>query len=77
MFLPGGGFLHAAAFDLGAECILTRLYLEAFPWLERERPIHGICRLYEVVGLGWVYGFTRYEPLRRAADAVYAVRSRR
>ena len=30
-------------------------------------------RLYEVVGLGWVYAFTRYEPLRRAADAVYAV----
>lgn len=25
------------------------------------------------MGLGWVYGFTKYEPLRKAADAVYAV----
>jgi predicted DCC family thiol-disulfide oxidoreductase YuxK len=30
-------------------------------------------RLYEAVGLGWVYGFTKYEPLRKAADAVYGV----
>jgi hypothetical protein len=31
------------------------------------------CRLYDAVGLGWVYGFTKYEPLRKAADAVYGV----
>lgn len=31
------------------------------------------CRLYEAVGLGWIYAFTKYETLRRAADAVYAV----
>jgi len=30
-------------------------------------------RLYEAVGLGWVYGFTKIEPLRKAADAVYGV----
>ena len=35
--------------------------------------MHCPHRLYEAVGLGWVYGFTKYEPLRRAADAVYAV----
>ncbi len=33
-------------------------------------------RLYEEVGLGWVYGFTKYEALRKAADAVYAVWAR-
>jgi predicted DCC family thiol-disulfide oxidoreductase YuxK len=30
-------------------------------------------RLYGVVGLGWVYAFTRYEPLNRLANAVYGV----
>lgn len=33
-------------------------------------------RLYEVVGLGWVYGFTSIEPLRKAADALYDVWAR-
>ncbi|KAK6924889.1 DCC1-like thiol-disulfide oxidoreductase family [Dillenia turbinata] len=30
-------------------------------------------RLYEEVGLGWVYAFTKYEPLATIADAVYGV----
>lgn len=38
--------------------------------------IEVFARLYEAVGLGWVYGFTKYEPLRRAADAVYAIWAR-
>lgn len=30
-------------------------------------------RCYEAVGLGWVYAITKYEPVRKAADAVYGV----
>ncbi|GMH39947.1 hypothetical protein BSKO_07851 [Bryopsis sp. KO-2023] len=30
-------------------------------------------RCYEAVGLGWVYAVTKYEPIRKAADAVYGV----
>ncbi|KAK9810504.1 hypothetical protein WJX72_011884 [[Myrmecia] bisecta] len=30
-------------------------------------------RLYEAVGLGWVYAITKYEPVAKAADAVYGV----
>ena len=29
--------------------------------------------LYEAVGLGWVYAATKYEPVLKAANAVYAV----
>ncbi|KAK3030091.1 hypothetical protein RJ639_037639 [Escallonia herrerae] len=30
-------------------------------------------RLYEAVGLGWVYAITKYEPMAAIADAVYGV----
>lgn len=30
-------------------------------------------RLYEAVGLGWVYAVTKIEPIGRAADALYSV----
>ncbi|GER27100.1 PBng143 [Striga asiatica] len=30
-------------------------------------------RLYEVVGLGWVYAITKFEPIASMADAVYGV----
>lgn len=30
-------------------------------------------RCYEAVGLGWVYAATKFEPVRKAADAVYGV----
>lgn len=30
-------------------------------------------RLYEAVGLGWVYAITKYEPVMKAANAVYDV----
>lgn len=29
-------------------------------------------RLYEAVGLGWVYAITKYEPVEKVANAVYA-----
>lgn len=30
-------------------------------------------RCYEAVGLGWVYAATKYEPVRKAAEAAYEV----
>lgn len=30
-------------------------------------------RLYEVVGLGWVYAITKYEPVEKIANMVYGV----
>lgn len=43
---------------------------------EVVKNVNVFKRLYEAVGLGWVYGFTKYEPLRKAADAVYSVWAR-
>ena len=30
-------------------------------------------RLYDAVGLGWIYAATRYAPVERALNAVYGV----
>ncbi|XP_052181335.1 uncharacterized protein At5g50100, chloroplastic [Diospyros lotus] len=35
--------------------------------------IEAFRRLYEAVGLGWVYAITKYEPVASVADAVYGV----
>lgn len=35
--------------------------------------IAAFKRLYEEVGLGWVYAITKYKPIAIAADAIYAV----
>lgn len=35
--------------------------------------IEAFRRLYEAVGLGWVYAITKYEPVATIADAVYGV----
>ncbi|KAL6509605.1 hypothetical protein OROGR_022915 [Orobanche gracilis] len=37
------------------------------------RDVEAFRRLYEVVGLGWVYAITKYEPIASIADAVYGV----
>ncbi|CAH2070589.1 unnamed protein product [Thlaspi arvense] len=33
--------------------------------------LEAFRRLYEEVGLGWVYTITKYEPIGKVADAVY------
>ncbi|XP_010482316.1 PREDICTED: uncharacterized protein At5g50100, mitochondrial [Camelina sativa] len=35
--------------------------------------VEAFRRLYEEVGLGWVYSITKYEPIGKLADAVYDV----
>ncbi|KAK3035812.1 hypothetical protein RJ639_034628, partial [Escallonia herrerae] len=35
--------------------------------------VEAFRRLYEAVGLGWVYAITKYEPMATIADAVYGV----
>ncbi|KAG8638845.1 uncharacterized protein At5g50100, chloroplastic isoform X1 [Manihot esculenta] len=35
--------------------------------------VEAFRRLYEEVGLGWVYAITKYEPVASIADAVYGV----
>uniref|UniRef100_A0A3Q7FQ61 Thiol-disulfide oxidoreductase DCC n=2 Tax=Solanum lycopersicum TaxID=4081 RepID=A0A3Q7FQ61_SOLLC len=35
--------------------------------------VEAFRRLYEAVGLGWVYAITKYEPIATIADAVYGV----
>ncbi|KAH6758368.1 putative thiol-disulfide oxidoreductase DCC [Perilla frutescens var. frutescens] len=35
--------------------------------------IEAFRKLYEAVGLGWVYAITKYEPIASIADAVYGV----
>ncbi|XP_044481209.1 uncharacterized protein At5g50100, chloroplastic-like [Mangifera indica] len=35
--------------------------------------VEAFRRLYEQVGLGWVYAITKYEPIATIADAVYGV----
>ncbi|XAR50142.1 hypothetical protein NMG60_11004394 [Bertholletia excelsa] len=35
--------------------------------------IEAFRKLYEAVGLGWVYAITKYEPIATLADAVYGV----
>ncbi|KAI3430004.1 uncharacterized protein J3R85_008515, partial [Psidium guajava] len=35
--------------------------------------VEAFRRLYEQVGLGWVYAITKYEPIATVADAVYGV----
>ncbi|KAI4329570.1 hypothetical protein MLD38_027944 [Melastoma candidum] len=35
--------------------------------------VEAFRRLYEQVGLGWVYAITKYEPIASVADAVYGV----
>lgn len=37
------------------------------------RDVEVFRRLYEAVGLGWVYALTKHEPVLRAANAVYGV----
>jgi len=40
------------------------------------RDIEVFKRAYEAVGLGWVYYFTKVEPLRKAADVLYKIWAR-
>ncbi|KAF4390960.1 hypothetical protein CsatB_017894 [Cannabis sativa] len=35
--------------------------------------VEAFRKLYEEVGLGWVYAITKYEPIGKIADAVYGV----
>ncbi|KAI3761348.1 hypothetical protein L1987_51761 [Smallanthus sonchifolius] len=35
--------------------------------------VEAFRKLYEAVGLGWVYAITKYEPVATIADAVYGV----
>ncbi|KAG6633079.1 uncharacterized protein At5g50100, chloroplastic isoform X1 [Carya illinoinensis] len=35
--------------------------------------VDAFRRLYEQVGLGWVYAITKYEPIATVADAIYGV----
>ncbi|KAI7747394.1 hypothetical protein M8C21_002315 [Ambrosia artemisiifolia] len=35
--------------------------------------VEAFRKLYEAVGLGWVYAVTKYEPVATIADAVYGV----
>ncbi|EXB42070.1 hypothetical protein L484_006417 [Morus notabilis] len=35
--------------------------------------VEAFRKLYEQVGLGWVYAITKYEPIAKIADAVYSV----
>ncbi|KAJ7945913.1 Thiol-disulfide oxidoreductase DCC [Quillaja saponaria] len=35
--------------------------------------VEAFRRLYEQVGLGWVYAITKYKPIAKLADAVYGV----
>ncbi|ESW10109.1 hypothetical protein PHAVU_009G181400 [Phaseolus vulgaris] len=35
--------------------------------------VEAFRRLYEHVGLGWVYAITKYEPIAKIADSVYGV----
>lgn len=37
------------------------------------RDVEAFRRLYEEVGLGWVYAITNYEPIATIADSVYDV----
>ncbi|EPS58403.1 hypothetical protein M569_16411, partial [Genlisea aurea] len=37
------------------------------------KDVEAFRRLYEAVGLGWVYAITKYEPIATAADAIYGV----
>ncbi|EYU29936.1 hypothetical protein ABFS82_04G167300 [Erythranthe guttata] len=37
------------------------------------KDVEAFRKLYEVVGLGWVYAITKYEPVASIADAVYGV----
>eukprot|EP00262_Sarcandra_glabra_P014264 TRINITY_DN4131_c1_g1_i1.p1 TRINITY_DN4131_c1_g1~~TRINITY_DN4131_c1_g1_i1.p1 ORF type:complete len:212 (-),score=37.13 TRINITY_DN4131_c1_g1_i1:226-861(-) len=37
------------------------------------RDVEAFRRLYEEVGLGWVYAITKYEPIATIANAVYGV----
>ncbi|XP_022135551.1 uncharacterized protein At5g50100, mitochondrial [Momordica charantia] len=37
------------------------------------RDVEAFRRLYEQVGLGWVYAVTKYEPVATLADAIYGV----
>lgn len=51
------GFMLVIA-DLAIYCLLGRKFST------NQTGFHGCCsyRLYEAVGLGWVYGFTKYDP---------------
>ncbi|KAK7281861.1 hypothetical protein RIF29_10190 [Crotalaria pallida] len=35
--------------------------------------VEAFRRLYEEVGLGWVYAITKYEPIAKIADSIYGV----
>ncbi|KAG8378988.1 hypothetical protein BUALT_Bualt07G0041600 [Buddleja alternifolia] len=37
------------------------------------RDVEAFRKLYEVVGLGWVYAVTKYEPIASIADTIYGV----
>ncbi|KAH9613793.1 hypothetical protein KSS87_008526, partial [Heliosperma pusillum] len=37
------------------------------------KDVEAFRKLYEAVGLGWVYAITKYEPVASIAEAVYGV----
>ncbi|KAK9747952.1 hypothetical protein RND81_02G025900 [Saponaria officinalis] len=37
------------------------------------KDVEAFRKLYEAVGLGWIYAITKYEPVASIADAVYGV----
>lgn len=37
------------------------------------KDVEAFRKLYEAVGLGWVYAITKYEPIATIADSVYGV----
>ncbi|KAL2935971.1 hypothetical protein RDABS01_019089 [Bienertia sinuspersici] len=37
------------------------------------KDVEAFRKLYEAVGLGWIYAITKYEPIATVADAVYGV----
>ncbi|KAJ0989567.1 hypothetical protein J5N97_007923 [Dioscorea zingiberensis] len=37
------------------------------------RDVEAFRRLYEEVGLGWVYAITKYEPIQTIASAIYSI----
>ncbi|KAH7660060.1 DCC1-like thiol-disulfide oxidoreductase family protein [Dioscorea alata] len=37
------------------------------------RDVEAFRRLYEVIGLGWVYVVTKYEPIKTIANVIYSI----
>lgn len=65
----GAGHEGAAGFGSSA----TPPRTQPLPHLPELADVAVFRRLYEEVGLGWVYAVTRYPAVERAANAVYDV----